>query len=93
MGRQDGTETAALRRLSWSCGVEKLKRQVPTSLSDESTDGIFAYHSRSHEIIMQNLNGNPATSRLQLIHFPSALGFDEGQPLFAVGETPYGVSR
>ena len=28
---------------------------------------------------MQNLIGNPATSRLQLIHFPSALGFDEGQ--------------
>jgi len=27
---------------------------------------------------VQNLIGNPATSRLQLIHFPSALGFDEG---------------
>ena len=34
---------------------------------------------RSHEIIVQNLIGNPATSRLQLIHFPSALGFDERQ--------------
>jgi len=33
---------------------------------------------RSQEIIVQNLIGNPATSRLQLIHFPSALGFDEG---------------
>ena len=30
---------------------------------------------------MPNLIGNPATSRLQLIHFPSALGFDEGHPL------------
>jgi hypothetical protein len=26
--------------------------------------------------------GNPATSRLQLVHFPSALGFDEGQDQF-----------
>ena len=28
---------------------------------------------------MPNLIGNPATTHLQLIHSPSALGFDEGQ--------------
>src|ERR1700730_16118923 len=42
------------------------------------TDRIIADYSRSQEIIVPNLIGNPATSRLQRIHFPSALGFDEG---------------
>jgi hypothetical protein len=48
MGHQDGTEAAERRRLSvaflFSRGreVQNDKRQL--SLSDERTDGIFAYH-------------------------------------------------
>ena len=47
---------------------------------------------RSHEIIVQNLIGNPATSRLQLIHFPSALGFDEGQGKYTITSATYSSS-
>jgi len=41
---------------------------------------------------VQNLIGNPATTRLQLIHFPSAPGFDEGH-LDRQDFTSNGVSR
>src|ERR1700757_97398 len=44
---------------------------------------------RSHEIMAKNVSKHPSTIRWQLVHSPSAPGFDEGQQQLLIISSPF----